>query len=223
MNNQTHTKIFKRTGWVLVAVGVADIFLMVYCIINQMSYSSSFNIFAVIAGIFLLRGNLRAASIVRWFSVFMLSGCITLFLFWPFLQPIGLTLTQLRLNLVHSLVSFCFAFFIFALLFWLAKELGSRQIQVMRDECGRKKRNMYIPAGIGFFLVISLVIFLSFFLGGETAEKAKHVAERQVGPGYTFHVSNLNIVKNNKGTSVHGNVTAWNYSEIKNVEINWEE
>lgn len=218
-----HNKILKRTGWVLVAIGVLDILFMIYCIMNNMSYSSSFNIFALIAGIFLLRGSLKAASIVRWFSLFMLSGCITLFLFWPLLQPIGLTVTQLRLNLVNSLISFSLAIFIFGLLYWLAKELGSKPIQDARKQLGRKKRNMYIPVGMGIFLVISLVVFLSFFMGGETAEKAKLMAEKQVGSGYQFHVSNLNIIKNDTGTSIFGNVIAWNDNEIKNVEINWQE
>jgi hypothetical protein len=60
-----HIPILKCVGGVLLIVGLVDIAVMIYCIANRISYSSSFNIFAVVAGIFLLRGNLRAASLVR--------------------------------------------------------------------------------------------------------------------------------------------------------------
>ncbi len=78
MEPTSHVPILKRIGTVLLAVGLLDIAVMVYCIVNRVSYSSSFNLIAVIAGIFLLRGSVRAASIVRWFAVFMLAGFLTL-------------------------------------------------------------------------------------------------------------------------------------------------
>lgn len=62
-----HLSVLRRTGLVLVAVGIVDIGLMIYAITSRVSYSSSLNIFAVIAGIFLVRGSLRAASVVRSF------------------------------------------------------------------------------------------------------------------------------------------------------------
>jgi hypothetical protein len=50
-----HIPILKRVGAVLLAVGLIDIALMVHCIVNRISYSLSFNIVAVVAGIFLVR------------------------------------------------------------------------------------------------------------------------------------------------------------------------
>jgi hypothetical protein len=49
------------------------------------------------------------------------------------------------------------------------------------------------------------------------------MAEQQVGPGFRFHVSSLNIAKNNQGTFVSGVVTAWNDNEIRNLPVHWEE
>ena len=94
MESTSHLPILKRAGAVLLVVGLIDVAVMIYCIINSVSYSSSFNILAVAAGIFLLRGNLRAASIIRWIAVFMFSAFSGLLLVWPFMQPIDLTLTQ---------------------------------------------------------------------------------------------------------------------------------
>ena len=121
--------ILKRTGVVLLTVGLIDIAVMIYCIVNGISYSSSFNVFAVIAGIFLLRGSLRTASVVRWFAVFMFAAFVALLIAWPFIQPLGLTLTQLRLNPGASVAAIVFMAFVLSLLFWLARELGCKPIQ----------------------------------------------------------------------------------------------
>ena len=69
-----HRKILRRTGWVLVGVGILDTGLMIYCIIHSLNYSSSLNLFALGAGVFLVRGNLEAVRVIVWFSAFMLSG-----------------------------------------------------------------------------------------------------------------------------------------------------
>ncbi|MBV8249935.1 MAG: hypothetical protein JO200_15990 [Comamonas sp.] len=105
MEAPSHIPILKRTGTVLLGVGLLDIALMVYCIVKSVSYSSSFNIFAVVAGIFLLRGSLRAAAIVRGFAMFALAGHLTLVLASPLLQPMALTLTRVRLGPLSALAS----------------------------------------------------------------------------------------------------------------------
>ena len=218
-----HTPILKRVGGVLLVVGLVDIAVMIYCIAKGIPYSSSFNIFAVIAGVFLLRGSLRAASVVRWFAVFMLTAFFAFLIAWPFMQPLDLTLTQLRLNPGASVATVALMAFVLGLLFWVVRELGREPIQAARIGAGRKLRDMRIPAAIGVALVVVMGIFLALLLGGDSAEHAKFMAEQQVGPGYRFHVSSLNIAKNNRGTFVSGVVTAWNDKDIRNVPVHWEE
>lgn len=218
-----HAPILKRVGAVLILVGLLDIALMIYCIANDISYSSSFNIFAVIAGIFLLRGSLRAAAVVRWFAVFMLAALVTLPVAWPFLQPLGLTLMQLRLNPRNAVMTAIYGAFFLGLLFWIARELGRAPIQAAMIQEGRKWRNMRIPAAVGVGLVLILGIFVTRLLGGESAKRAKSMAEQQIGPGYRFHVSSLNIAENNGETAVSAVVTAWNDKDIKSIPVHWEE
>lgn len=218
-----HTLILKRVGTVLLVVGLVDIAVMIYCITNEISYSSSFNIFSVIAGVFLLRGSLRAASVVRWFAVFMFAALVALLIAWPFIQPLGLTLTQLRLNPGASVAAVALMAFVLSLLFWIARELGREPIQAARTSAGFKQRDMRIPAVFGVVLVVVMGIFLTLLLGGDSAQRAKSMAEQQVGPGYRFHLSSLNIAKNNRGTFVSGVVTAWNDKDIRNVPVHWEE
>lgn len=218
-----HAPILKRVGTILLIVGLIDIAVMIYCIANRISYSSSFNIFAVIAGIFLLRGSLRAASLVRWIAVFMLAAFGGLLIVWPFMQPFSLTLMQLRLNPGTSFASFMLMAFTLGLLAWLIRELGRKPVLSARASAGRKQRDMRIPAAAGVGLVIVMNIFMAVLLGGESANRAKSIAEQQVGPGYRLHVSSLNIAKNNRGTFATGVVTAWNDSEIRDIPVHWEE
>lgn len=218
-----HIPILKRTGLVLVAVGLLDIAVMVYCIVNDISYSSSFNIFAVVAGSFLLRGSLLAASTVRWFAVFLLAGFLALLVAWPLMQPIDLTLTQVRLRPLPAAVAVGVMTLVFALLFWLFRELGGTPILEAHAAAGRKARDMRIPAVAGIGLVAALAASLVLLLGGESASKAQAMAERQLGSAYRYHVSSLKIAKNSQGTFVAGVVTAWNAEEVRLVPVEWEE
>ena len=72
---------------------------------------------------------------------------------------------------------------------------------------------------------ISLLLYLAcvLLLGSEWADRAKVMAAQQVGPGYRFHVSSLNIARSNQTTSVSGVVIAWNDNEILHLPVQWEE
>jgi len=144
-----HASILKRVGGVLLAVGLIDIAVMIYCVANHISYWSSFNIFSVVAGIFLLRGSLRAASLIRRFAVFILAGVLSLLIALPFLQPLDLTLTQLRLDPVTFLGAVVIGAFALCLLFWVSRELGRQPIQAAFASAGIKRRDMRIPAAAG--------------------------------------------------------------------------
>ena len=223
MEPTLHLPILKRAGTVLIAVGLIDIAVMVYCIVNAVSYSSSFNIFAVIVGVFLVRGSLRTAANVRWFAVFMLSGFLALLIGWPFIQPMDLTLTELRLSPLAFLGSFSVAAAVLAMLFWLYRQLGLAPIQAAHVAAGRKIRDMRIPAVAGISIVVLLAGVMTVMGGGETASKAKSLAEQQLGAAYRYHVSSLNMYSNGHGTFVTAVVTAWNEGEVRNVSVKWEE
>ena len=112
---------------------------------------------------------------------------------------------------------------VFALLFWLVRELGQTSILEARAAAGRKARDMRVPAALGVGLVAVLEVFLALLLGGESASKAKSLAEQNLGASYHYHVSSLNFAKSSQGTFVSGVVIAWNEVEIRNVPVKWEE
>ena len=223
MDTSSHIAILKRTGAVLVGVGLLDVGVMIYCVANGVAYSSSFNLLSIIAGIFLLRGSLRAAATVRWFATLMLAAFLTLALAWPFIQPIDLTLTEMRLNPLSSLGSLVFMVLVLCLLYWLNRELGRAPVLQASAAAGRKARDMRLPFASGVGIVVVLVVLLSVLMNGESGAKARAMAEQELGAAYLYHVSSLNIVANSQGTFVSGTVTAWNEKEVRDVPVSWEE
>jgi hypothetical protein len=223
MESQAYRPVLKRVGSVLVVVGLIDIAWMIYCIVHKMSYQSSLNLFAVIAGVLLMRGSLRTAATVRWFGIFFLTAGIAMFIAWPAIQPLDLTLTRIRLNPVGFVVSTVLVVFLFALLYWVIRELGRDAVRMAIDSAGLKRRDMRLPAALGVALVIVLAISLNVLLRGTSAERAKSMAEEQAGSGYKFHVSSLRISRVGVSESASGVVTAWNDKEIKDIPVHWEE
>ena len=66
----------RRVGWALVAVGIVDIAFMVYAIASGWSYSSSFNVFAVIGGVFLFERKPPCGVDHRWIRCFSVRGLL---------------------------------------------------------------------------------------------------------------------------------------------------
>jgi hypothetical protein len=171
MDPPLYRGILKRAGFVLVAIGLVDISWMVYCIINSISYSSSFNILAVIAGILLIRGGLKTAGIVRWLATFFVSAFAGLVVIFPLLQPVGLTLAEIRFDTVGVLTSVFFAVIIVAALYWVARELGREPILVAREGAGLKRGSPRVQIVCGVGAVVAASVMLTLFLGGESAER----------------------------------------------------
>jgi hypothetical protein len=191
---QDHMPILKKVGKVLIAVGLVDIGVMIYCIANDISYSSSLNIFTVIAGIFLMRGSLRAVAIVTWFGTFLLAGFICVAMLWPFLQTIDLTLLQLKLNPASFLIFLAIGILLLGLLYWVVRELRREPVLDARMQAGAKISSLRIPAVAGIVLVIGLLITIKFSLNGDTAQRVKQMAAKELGPGYKYNVNSMNIM-----------------------------
>lgn len=223
MEEPAHRAILRMTGKVLFVIGLVDIAVMIYCITNSISYSSSLNIFAVVAGFFLLRGSLRAASVVRWFAVFSLAGACALVLAWPFMQPFSLTLTQIRLNPLATLAFVALLVATLLLLFWVQRQLGKPPIVAAIQAAGGKVRDMRLPTAMGAAIVALLATVVPFALSGVSGNKAESMVQQQLGAGYQYHVSSLNVSTSGQGKYVRATVTAWNEREVRTVPVEWSE
>ena len=223
----TYHQTLKRVGIALIIIGSLDIAIMIYCIINRISYSSSFNIFAVIAGIFLYRGGLKTALIVSWFSAFMLCAMVGALLIIPIFIPFDLIITYLKLSPSIFIKPVFIGILIFSFLLWIYKSLTAPHILNAMDENNINRQSRWKKPTTGFIaggcLIILLVILVPSLIGGETAEQAKIRAEQEVGSGYKFAVTAINVHSTYGGKSqVKAQVVAYNDEEVRHIPLSWE-
>ena len=218
-------RILYKVGWVLIGIGLVDIGIKVYCIYTQTGYSSSFNIFAVIAGIFLFRGSLTAARIVSWFAAFFIAAFTGILIVMPFLLPFDLVVIYIRLVPVRALATIVFIPIILAILVWIYRNLTSTIVREAMDRARINRASFWRNPDRGFWvgacLPLILAVFLKLFMGGNTGDEARKRAADQVGGGYTFYVKSLNMSSGSGGKHVHAVVIAYNDHEIREIIVEW--
>jgi len=208
---------FDKAGKVLVVIGVLDILFMIYAISNKMSYSSSFNIFAVIAGIYLIKGGVKTARAVRWFSAFAVIAFTAMYILMPFSFPFELTATQFKLNPLGMSASYIIGLIFIAILAWVYTQLSTpASLAILKEagyNTGKPKSALYIASS----LIIMGIVFTAMFLNGESAKKAEELAKAELGINYKYRISSLST----SGNTGSANVTAYNSNEIRNVQVSW--
>ncbi|WP_108649970.1 hypothetical protein [Dongshaea marina] len=132
---------FRRVGVVFLTIGIIDLGVMVYCITNSIGYSSSFNIFAIIAGAFLLKGNVKTARIVRWLSAFFASCFIIMLLTMPIAVPPSLLLVQLKTNALDVVGTLLASLVSIAVLIWGHTQLSSTESFKLFAQAGYRVRS----------------------------------------------------------------------------------
>lgn len=214
-------------GIVLTVVGILDIGWMAWCIAHQQNYSSSFNIFAVVAGILLIRGSLRTANVVAFFSAFMLSAFVGGLVLSPLLVPLDLQFTQLRLEPVSFGLSTLFFMCVLFLLGWIYRRLTAPPIVAAIAErypsftrSWRRPRTGFYVGGI---LAVTLGIAIPLMMHGETADRAIAEARQKVGDHYKFHVSSWRGGSSGGRSHYAAVVTAYNQNEIREIPVEWDE
>ncbi len=219
----TSESILRTAGRVLMALGLADVLVLAYGAVTGASWSSGGGFFAIIAGFLVMRGSLRAASLVRWAGALVASAMVTLVGVWPFVQPIDLTLTLARLNPGTVALALAVAAALLAVLVWLVRQLGRPAVLQARAAAGRPLRRLAIPIVLGAALTAGLAVIAITFASGALAARAREMAAAQLGSGFRYHVTAMNIRATEQGTSVRGIVTAWNATEVRNVAVRWDE
>lgn len=207
----------RRVGWALILVGLIDIAVMVYCIVIGQAYSSSFNVFAVIAGIFLLRRNMRVAHWVSYFSAFALAASVTSLVLIPLYTPLDLWVTRARLEpLMMTLTTAAIPAFL-ALLAWVYRTLTSEAVMQARSEAGVNAKPPKSAFAIGAALGIGLAVTMAAIPRTDSAELVLRKAQEQTGPGYRYFISAMHW-SNGSGNAT---VTAWNGGEVKDIYVEW--
>ena len=216
---ESHVQILKKVGLGLLVVGILDVGFMIYCIVNEINYSSSFNIFAVIAGIFLIRGSIRTARIVTFFGAFMLSGFVGLLVIFPFLEPFELKVIAFKLSPVSTILSYLFALVAVGFVYWVYRNLSSESVMKARKEAGLSYGTPKLAFVVGGILIVGLSVVTYFLNNGSNAVIAKSKALEQFGDRYKYHVTGMNF----SGGHVSAQLTAYREGEIKAVRVEWSE
>lgn len=215
-----HLPILRRVGWVLVVVGLLDIGVMIYCIANQLDYSSSLNVFAVIAGVLLLRGHLGAVRVVTWFSAFMLSGLLLSSLaVFPWMRPADYWLITLRTHPVASLTYVALALALLWMLFWVYRQLRLPAVVDARVAAGHNRGAPRSAFVAGVALATFLAVVLQLTMNGETAGTAKRLAAEKHGQEFKYFVTGISW---NDG-HVSAQLTAYREDEAKEVTVEWQQ
>ena len=212
---------FQKVGIALLVIGIMDIGYMIYSIFNGFSYTSSFNIFAVVAGIFLIRGNLIAALITRFFTTFFAALVFGIVILYFYLTPIDLIMVQIKLQstsiLSFALILSC----VIAILIWMCIQFStSESIQAFIGggyKLSVPKLISFSAVAAGTLLMILIGVFFNFFYSSEVITKAVKSAQDQYGNNYQYHVTSFNI-ENDYGIAT---VIAYNNEAIKVIEVEW--
>lgn len=208
---------FKKVGITLLVIGVVDILLMTYCIINKIGYSSSFNIFAVITGIFLIKGSVKAARIVRWSSVFFFIMIVGTVVGISLLMPFDLLKLKIKLNVWSTVGLFLFILTFLSLMIWIYRQLSTVDALKLFAQAGYttdRPLSAYLSGAFLLIFVIGMSILIS---GGESEQKAKELAQQQLGNGFQYYVSSISF----SGNSGQANVVAYSNKEIRDVQVSW--
>lgn len=207
----------QKVGWALIVVGLIDFGYMTYSIAEGLHYSSSFNIFAVIAGVFLLRQNLRAARIITWFAAFMLAGFVGAAVLFPLLTPFDLLMVQWRLNPMGMAAGVAIACAVLAFVYWVYRRLTSEPIMEARRSAGLDSRQPVSGFVVGACLAIGLFAIMAFVTHGAHAKEAVRRAQEQYGSNYRYHVTSLQW----SGSGGRATLDAYNSREIREVHVKW--
>lgn len=209
----------KRVGWALIVIGLIDIAYMVYCIVYRLGYASSLNIFAVLAGVYLVRGSLRTANVVRWFSAFILSGVVGFLILLPFYEPWGLWVARFHQAPSETLVTIVVTLVVFGVIAWVCRELSSEEIAQAIQDAGIRMRPLSAALLAGTGIVVFVGGMLFFMLNGQDARRAISLATKIDGPNYRYTVTAISI----SDGYVRADVTAYRSNDIRSEHVEFNE
>lgn len=213
--------LLKKCGGVLIAAGLLN-FILTNIYLPAGSWD--FNILSILVAIILINKGRKFAAFVRWCSYFGATAyVITLAVTYFFIQPIDLTLTQIRLQPSQVLGSITYQLFWTAILIWLARALSIPEITTSESKPGVLKWIAQKPILVSAFIVTLFLSALVWFLSGATAKHAIDIAQKMYGPQYQYQVTHLSYMQSSQGKFIKTQVTVWNKETVFSTPINWKE
>jgi hypothetical protein len=210
-------RILHRVGLALIVFGLLDIGVMIYCIVNGVSYSSSFNVFAVISGIYLWRGHPWYVKWVTRAAGFYAAAFCTMVPIAPFLFPVDLGALELRLHPGGVIVGTVATIGAVLFLIWVYRELRQAPVLAAYAVAGSSPGSFWVAPLCGAALALGIGVLIVVLMHGDAEQRAIGLATVKTGPGYRYFVAHLSYA-GDKGTA---QVLAYDDRTIKTVEVEW--
>jgi hypothetical protein len=223
-----YRKVLREVGLALMVVGLLDTGWMAYCFSRGWGYRSSFNVFALVAGILLVRGSLLTARVVALFSAFLIVVLAGTALLFPILMrvPLGLVWLYLRLRPLPAVGSLLVLGALLVLLAWTYRTLTKPTVLAAMDQRQVDYRHWRYRPSSGFaaggLLLAILIGSFGLYFGGVRSQ-VEEEARKKVGAGYRLWVSSVSVSSTSGGhTVVQAEVIAFRDREMKRVPVEFE-
>lgn len=213
-----YRKTLRLVGTVFILYGFVDAGMMGYCVSRQMSYMSSYNVFAVIIGLMLRRGSLPMAQFAAWFNAFFAGGTLGVLPLLPFLVPFGLLAAFFRQMPFDALVGCLFTAITFWFLIWTQWRLASPPVKDAYPKSPPRLFWKSLPGLTGVIAGIALGMWIVFLLKSHTAEDAIRRAHAKMGPGYSYVVTGMFSYGDRDGPYT-AQVIAYNNNELLRLSV----
>jgi hypothetical protein len=209
-------QILHRVARALIIFGLLDIGLMIYCMIQGVGYSSSFNIFAVISGIYLWRGHPWYVKWVTRAAGFYAAAFCTMLPMAPLLFPADLGVLELRLHPGVVIVGTLATVGVVVFLVWAYRQL--RQAPVLAAYTGGYSPGRFWVAPLcGAMLAFGAGVLFIVLMHGDAEQRAIRLATVKKGPGYHYFVARLSYA-GDRGTA---EVLAYDDRAIDTMQVEW--
>ncbi|PSB55576.1 hypothetical protein [Chamaesiphon polymorphus] len=221
---QHYRTILKQVGIASIAIGILDLMYMVYRVSTNLQQSptgsySSPGILIVVAGVYLIRGSLRTANIVRWVAAFWIAIGIGSILMRSCSTPFDLLMLEFRLDPNGFVMWYLSKIIETAVAYWIYRQLSAEPVMSASLNSGH---HVSIPKQ-AFFLGAALTVLMPILLyitgDGVLGRKAVNLARAKYGQGYKYHLTALNRSRKMSGETISAKIAAYNDREIKNVRV----
>lgn len=209
--------ILRRVGLALIVFGLLDIGVMIYCIANAIGYSSSFNVFAVLAGIYVRRGHPWWVKWTTRAAGFYAAAFCMMVLVFPFLFPVDLGALEFRLHPVGVIAGTIASIGVIALLVWVYRELRQAPILGIYTAQGYSPGRSWGAPVCGATLALGVGVLFVSLMHGDAEKRAITLATAKMGPGYHYFVTRLNYA----GDQGSAEVLAYDDRAVRTINVEW--
>jgi len=210
-------RILDRVGLALILFGLLDIGVMIYCIVHSVNYSSSFNLFAVLAGVYVRRGHPWWVKWTTRAAGFYAAAFCTMVPMFAVLLPMDFVAIELRLHPVGVIAGTTASIAVIALLVWVYRELRQAPVLTIFTAQGYSPRPSWVAPVCGAALALGVGVLFFFLMHGNAEQRAITLATAKTGPGYHYLVTRLSYA----GDRGRAEVLAYDDRAVRSVEVEW--